>query len=355
MSDWYFGRDGGDDDNAGESRLPVPRPSAAGSVPVRRPANLPADPQAGETPQIPEQPTPPRVRRVLRVSPSAVLSGLLRGTPWWLFSGYLIWLAAGSPIESLGGWAICAVWLATGLPVYWLPIERGLYARRLRQPAPPEVQDLAVASLPLAHMAGIGTRRFAVRIDEADVLSSPATRGRTLAISRWSLGLEADYLAAALAHELGHHRPGAWHLRRLGYWYSLPARLVQSVVRLVISILFRVPVVGWLVSALLLGALAAGFARGGELVDPLIVAAIVGWPWLLGWLSRSDERIADRLAVDLGYGEPLLAVLELWAASDGRRTGIENLPATLLRVEPSYASRLKAVRRYQRHRERKAR
>lgn len=357
MSDWYLGRQESDDEENEGSKLPVPRRPGSGNLPVRRastlPAGRPGDDVAKPTSESPGRTTEPAPRRI-SFSPGVVGAGLLRGLPWWLYSGYLVWVAAGSPTGVQIGLAIGAAWVLAGVPANWVPFERWIQVRRLRQPTDHEMQALAVVMLPVAHTAGIRTDRFALRIDESDRVSSPATRGRTLAVTRWSLGLEPEYLAAVVAHELDHHASRSWHLRRVGYWYSLPARVVLVTVRLLISLLFRIPVVGWLVTALLSGSLAAGFARGGELVDPAIVAAIIGWPWLLAYLCRSEEIHADRLAVDLGYGEPLVAILELWKAVEGGR-GIENLPATLLRAEPSSATRLKALGRHQRRLGRKHR
>ena len=98
--------------------------------------------------------------------------------------------------------------------------------------------------------------------------------------------VEATQIEALIAHELGHHRHGDTLLGGAVWWYRAPLVAIHRVGRM----LGRIPLVGTLL----------------ETSITMLLLAVL-WPVHVAWHVASIPRefLADRFAVDCGYGIPL--------------------------------------------------
>ncbi|HEY0889159.1 MAG TPA: M48 family metalloprotease, partial [Nocardioides sp.] len=151
----------------------------------------------------------------------------------------------------------------------------------------------------------------------------------------------------------------------LTYFYAIPGRLVAKVWFWLNYVVFAV-LAGF-------GLGAAGGALGGRtgaqaagcLIGPIVRLFPIMWmlflawalysihpallllfaiPYVLAWFGRYGEKYADRVAADLGYGQPLIEVLYGWlnAGHDAARKQ-QGWRANLFSTHPSCASRIQAL------------
>lgn len=288
------------------------------------------------------------VRRASKALPS-MLWWLAVGLPWWVYGGFLVWLATGDSLPVWLVWTICGGWLLIGVVLAWFPIERlpAVLLRRLHVAGPGETGLVAEALVPVAHVAGVDRGDYALRVETATTATSASSAARTLAVTTWSLGLPVESLRGVVAHELGRLLGRPAYLDRLGFWMALPARLALWLVRQTFALLFRISVVvGWIATTLVILTFTVGFTQGtSDLVFSLGVSAFVIWPWLLAWLSRAEVARADRQAARLGYGRELTDVLALWAQHDADRQAATVFPVRLLEGWVPAGARITALNR----------
>ena len=325
----------------GEPRSQVPPPS----VPPQTP-HLPARPDW----QPPPGPHQLDSGRPIRVRPSH-LSDLLPAINWFFWSFVVVfWVSGFFGLED-GAWIVVGLWLLSGLAVLWRPLEE-LQAKvvfRLRRPTMAEVERLRPIWSSVAGRAGIDPNSYSLWIQESEEISATPTVGHTVAVTRWSLyTLPPTHLEAVLAHELAHHLGGRSWLRMLGFWYSLPARGALAVVRLLFKLIRTVPVLGCLIVGFFLiaylGVIVAMLMFNESLLTPLLYFTPLLAAPILAWLSRWNERNADRVAAELGYGPKLIEVFYGWQVRGqdaGRPAG--TLRTDLLSSHPRVSERIRAL------------
>jgi hypothetical protein len=130
-------------------------------------------------------------------------------------------------------------------------------------------------------------------------------------------------LEAMLAHELAHHRQGDLLLSGPRWWLLAPLAIVDRLCRL----LGRIPLVG----RLLVAAVQLPFRI---LIFPLRAVTSVA--------TRPRELLADRYAVDCGYGVPLERVLSRFM--NDKRDMRAGLVGWMLATHPGPADRITHVR-----------
>ena len=137
-------------------------------------------------------------------------------------------------------------------------------------------------------------------------------------------------------------------LRMLGFWYSLPARGALAVIRLLFKLIKTVPVLGCLIVGFFLiaylGVIVAMWMFHESLLTPLLYFTPLLAAPILAWLSRWNERSADRTAAELGYGPKLIEVFYGWQVRGqdaGRPAG--TLRSDLLSSHPRISERIRAL------------
>lgn len=205
---------------------------------------------------------------------------------------------------------VLTVALASGIGIFFHQAEAFLATKwwRLREPSDQELARVAPAWLAVCRAAGVDPNRFRVWVYEGPEPTAPATVGRTVAVTNWSLyTLPQRHLEAVLAHELAHHLALPPKVSMFLYWLSLPARMTGVVLRAGLKHHFWQKVVGITIGVLTFGVFVLWFVTEFDYHTVLLLSA---WsaPLLIPWLSRHGEQAADRTAADLGYGKPLVEV-----------------------------------------------
>lgn len=123
-----------------------------------------------------------------------------------------------------------------------------------------------------------------------------------MAVTSWAVySLPPRHLEAVLAQELAHDLAVPRALSLLLYWLTVPARLMGRVIvfclrHRVLSILAKI-VIGFL----LLGVFGVWFFLGFSHYVVFMLSPFLA-PFVVPWAASSQEKLADRVVVDLGYG-----------------------------------------------------
>lgn len=243
-------------------------------------------------------------------------------------------------------WVVPVGWILSGATLFARPVEAVLspLLHGVRRPIDTELRTLALPWQTVCRVAGVDGSRYLLLVQESDDLNAFAAGGRTVAVTRFALGLRPNQLEAVLAHELGHHLSGHATVSTLAWWYALPARAAAYLVILAIRfVLFIGRIFAAFGSAL--GAFASLLVA---LMLMVVLAQLSFWliliPFtapLLAWSSRLGEYHADRTAAMLGYGPGLVDVLRLLmtmdSSHDGRGVGLRD---RMLSSHPSHADRI---------------
>jgi Zn-dependent protease with chaperone function len=182
------------------------------------------------------------------------------------------------------------------------PVERrvaGVIAPA-REPTEEEAALLRRLLAGLGRRSGTGTGSLQLLVHETGELNAAAGAARLLFVTNGALRLPEPQLEALLAHELGHHRGLHPVATTLVWWLALPGEALAKVYSL-------------------LRALARRLTGSVRLLALLVQVVIVAWQlvvmWiyyagklLMQWAARSAEFVADRAAVDWGYGPALLGL-----------------------------------------------
>lgn len=278
------------------------------------------------------------------------------GLVWVLLSFIVIyWLCQFMDLEG-GTWVVLSLWVLSGLAVLWSPID-GYLARAffgVRQPTLVELERMAPSWMAAAARAGAMGPRYSLWIEETDQASAVNTGGYTVAISRWALyTLPPSHLEAVLARELMTHPRGGTWLARLANWYALPARTIALVARLLLKLSRTIPAVGCtlvgFVLAAYLGLILVALVYYDSLLVPLAYLTPLFTPLIFVVLRRWNERMADRAAADLGYGQRMIEVLYGWQAGQQKRANAGQIE-WLSSVQTSVSDRIRALELYQQRR-----
>ncbi|MEU4390167.1 M48 family metalloprotease [Kribbella sp. NPDC023855] len=238
----------------------------------------------------------------------AGLTELLMALPWLWWS----WLS----IQFLGLFndtlyaVVLTLALLSGVGIFFHQYETFLAKKwwRLREPSELELGRMAPAWLSVCQAAGVDPDSFRIWIHEGPEVTAPATVGRTIALTNWSLyTLPQRNLEAVLAHELAHHLPLPQKVSLFLYWLSLPARMTGVVIDAGLKHRVFKRLIGIVIGILTVGVFVLWYVTE---FDYFTVMMLSPWaaPLLLPWLSRKGEEMADRTAADLGYAHPLREV-----------------------------------------------
>ena len=188
-------------------------------------------------------------------------------------------------------WVLMGVWFGSGVATLH-PQSETLIARyvyRLRDLNQLEYQQIGPAWHTVCAAAGVSPNVFRVWIYDGQQITAPATTGHTIAVTTWSVyTLPAPLLRAVLAHELAHHlgTPPRWSV--LVTWYSIPARIAADVIRRLMPVLGRFPLLKGLVIAFWV-MVGAGLILHGRCTT--LSSAVRHWCWRWLYVCHSCRRL----------------------------------------------------------------
>lgn len=236
--------------------------------------------------------------------------------PWFVLSAVVVIFLADLAGFDPWGAIIIAAWLASGTLTLIRAVEDRVVSAMfsLRRPTPAEQHRLALAWRAVARSAVIDPDDYTLWIQDSHRLNAFAAAGHTVAVTEATIRLRTSaQLEAVLAHELGHHLGGHSWTGLLRWWYSLPAiYTMQFAGYLTLSINAAIATSGWVMLAVV-GIIVVAFlvlvTTAVPVLGILLVVLLVA-PFVSLWFRRIQEREADRMATDLGYGPALIAVME---------------------------------------------
>lgn len=208
-------------------------------------------------------------------------------------------------------WVGLAVWVTSAVVLVAHPRVEDLLARslyRLRPPSGLESQRLGPAWWAVCAAACVDPDRYRVWVHEGPEATAPATAGSTVAVTSWAVyRLPPRHLEAVLARELAHHLAIPRTPSLLLYWLTVPARMMGRAIVFclkhhVLSILAKI-VIGFL----LIGVLGVWVFLGFSHYVVFMLSPFLA-PFVVPWAARTQERLADRAAADIGYGVLLAEV-----------------------------------------------
>ncbi|UGT42496.1 M48 family metalloprotease [Nocardia yamanashiensis] len=272
-------------------------------------------------------------------------------------------------------YALFALWALAGLALLLMNsrIAAKAVLRPLRDTDPAKLSKVWSEVLTAAGLAP--TRRHALWVNEQDRGVEAFVVGGVVAIDHAAARtLRARDLRGVLAHELGHALSNSGNpLRILASALKIPLKTLLRLLFSAIDLLEHLrilPDAGVYTTEVTLfrkatccAALAAGSAY---LIGPLptlaLAAPIALEPVLHHALRRQGERLADRVATDLGYGPNMMSYLEIRSADHaaahrlplhvtGPTARALHLLAASTATHPNPQARIAAIERRIRHRE----
>ncbi|MFI6866560.1 M48 family metalloprotease [Nocardia sp. NPDC050406] len=255
----------------------------------------------------------------------SALAHVLASLPSIVLAGMLV-ARLGGLMGSWGMVVLLGVWLLSGVPVllFFLAVESGRPDVREPEWTPAQASRLVPAWRDVVEAAGVCADDYVVLIDKSKKVSGYARDGWTIGVTSGAVrNLRRPQLSALLAHELGHlfssHRSS---IRIAALWYAAPLYLPALLVSLIVAMPTAVLDSGVLSKLCEFVATVAHLATtAGVLIlllgtrHALVAAALLAAQVLAKqMIRRRNERKADLVAVDLGFGAGLAALLR----EDGR-------------------------------------
>ena len=202
-----------------------------------------------------------------------------------------------------------------------------------------------------AMAANLPAYRYSIRVIDSDELNAYACGGHLLVVTSFAIDeLSPRELSGVLAHELSHHLGLHTAALTLGHWLSLPvlalARVgfyLQNVARAATD-----SFVSHSAALTALGRIAAGLLTA---VSWVFLAALYASDALANLVGQGSEFEADRRAVNLGYGRPLVDALRAVIRLGGgaRAVGWKARLATAHPPARTRVARIEAMLRHPSH------
>ncbi|MFC9687792.1 M48 family metalloprotease [Kribbella sp. NPDC056951] len=249
---------------------------------------------------------------VRRVKPSAWVE-LALALPWLWWSWLAIALISG-PFDTFGV-VLSVVWLVSAFAVVvYPPLEHVLAAKvyRLRKPFEWELRRLGPAWWAVCTAAGADPNRYRLWIHEGPEATPPyPAPGAAIAVTNWALSRLPDrHLEAVLAHELAHSLALPRIPSLLLYWLTLPAKIAGRIVDFCWNHRLLKTLLKVVVGFFLISVIGIGLFLGFDSVWVWLLLSPFAAPVVVPWVARVQEKMADRVAFDLGYGFLLAQVFQ---------------------------------------------
>lgn len=246
------------------------------------------------------------------------------------------------------GWLFCCVVLHYRDPA--------LLRRLLRAPSATELPALASAWANVCRAAAVDPAGYSLWVYEtAKVNAYCAARGRIVVTTAALTTFSPQQLEAVLAHELGHALLGELRGYILARRYAGPVRLVLTICLTITRSLVQhahpprsrflhaIASAVLIVLVLLIGVVVPMapliWILGTATTAPLLVLLVIE-EFAVAELSARQEILADRVAVDLGYAEPLYTSYESIDPALGTTPDL----ATTTSATQAHRKRMRAIR-----------
>ncbi|MFG1798395.1 M48 family metalloprotease [Nocardia sp. NPDC049149] len=250
--------------------------------------------------------------------------------------------------------ALPAVWLLCCAAYYSVALVRATapWAYGIRRPNEAEQVALTAAWAAVASAAGFDGSRYSLWVLDDSALNAFIAPRRLVGVTTGALQrLKPRRLEAVLAHEYGHRLVGLGQVAKFSALFATPVSSVLGylfgAIRIVADPLARISV--WLSAPL-----SWVWLVGMSIAVPAALTPILGLSWAVTLaipcyvqplvtklLELRSEFLADRVAVDLGYGGELVAFYTFMETftPDGYPAGAHQIP------KPSAELRIDCVRR----------
>lgn len=269
--------------------------------------------------------------------------------PFWLLAMAVLWF----PLHLLFGvpyWIVPVVWLLLGTLLLAPSVQVAVFSPFLgaRRPSVDELAVITPIWRELAARANQPQYRYVIRVIDSDELNAYACGGNLLVVTTFAIDeLSPRQLSGVLAHELSHHLGLHTAALTLGHWLSLPVLLLarvgfylQNVARAATD-----SFVSHSAALTALGRIAAGILTT---VSWVFLAALYASDALANLVGHGSEFEADRRAVRLGYGRPLVDALRTVIRFGGGARAV-GWRARLASTHPPARTRVARIEAMMRH------
>jgi len=269
--------------------------------------------------------------------------------PFWLLAMAVVWL----PLRLIFGvpyWLVPAAWLVLGCSLFVPSVQVAVLSPLLgaRRPSADELEVITPIWRDLAATANQPQYRFVIRVIDSDELNAYACGGHLLIMTSFAIDeLTPRELSGVLAHELSHHLGLHTAALTLGHWLSLPVLMLarvgfylQNVARAATD-----SFVSHSAALTALGRIAAGLLTA---ISWVFLAALYASDALANIVGHGSEFEADRRAVRMGYGRPLVDALRAVIRLGGGARAV-GWKARLAATHPPARTRVARIEAMMRH------
>ena len=269
--------------------------------------------------------------------------------PFWLLAMAVAW----APLHVLFDvpyWAVPVGWLALGCLLLVPTVQVTVLGRMFgaRRPSPDELAVIAPIWRDLAAKANQPHYRYSIRVIDSDELNAYACGGNLLIVTSFAIdALTERELSGVLAHELSHHLGLHTVALTIGHWLAYPVLLLarvgfylQNVARAATD-----SFVSHSAALTALGRVAAGLLTT---ISWVFLAALYASDALANIVGHGSEFEADRRAVRMGYGRPLVDALRAVIRLGGGARAV-GWRARLTSTHPPARTRVARIEAMMRH------
>jgi len=236
--------------------------------------------------------------------------------------------------------------LVSGLCLLVRPIEARLLKLffSVRKPTEQELERLAPVWSSVLGRAEISGDRYVLAIDDRAEPNALAVGGHVIAVTVGALHLSDHELEGVVAHELGHHLGSHPLALSVSFWLSLPLVAVGALVNRLLRFAGRGAMVGWFLRIPVLALLSSVFGLVLALFARLLGMILWVTRFMVNLIGRSSEYAADHAAVQLGFGDGLLAALETHAGTTSAVPQAGTISRWLWATHPPLHKRIQRIR-----------
>lgn len=269
--------------------------------------------------------------------------------PFWLLAMAIIWVPLRWLVD-VPLWTVPVAWLLLGLLLFVPAVQVTVLSPLLGARPPTDDEHATIAPLwrDLAIAANLPAYRYTIRVIDSRELNAYACGGHLVVVTSFALEELTDReLSGVLAHELSHHLGLHTVALTIGHWLSLP---VVSLARVgfFLQNVARAATDAFAADSAALTALGRVVSWALTAVSWVFLAALYASDAISNLVGQSSEFEADRRAVRMGYGRPLVDALRAVIRLGGGRRAI-GWRARLAASHPPARTRMARIEAMMRH------
>ncbi len=269
--------------------------------------------------------------------------------PFWLLAMAIIWVPLRWLVD-VPLWTVPVAWLLLGLLLFVPAVQVTVLSPLLGARPPTDDEHAIIAPLwrDLAIAANLPAYRYTIRVIDSRELNAYACGGHLVVVTSFALEELTDReLSGVLAHELSHHLGLHTVALTIGHWLSLP---VVSLARVgfFLQNVARAATDAFAADSAALTALGRVVSWALTAVSWVFLAALYASDAISNLVGQSSEFEADRRAVRMGYGRPLVDALRAVIRLGGGRRAI-GWRARLAASHPPARTRMARIEAMMRH------